>query len=61
MHMFHDALVSFAERREIIMKKVLVTIGVILAIIIIAFLFIKLVEYGSSLSTRGPEGFFIPY
>lgn len=43
------------------MKKVLVTIGVILAIIIIAFLIIKLVEYGSSLSTRGPEVFFIPY
>ena len=43
------------------MKKVLVTICVILAMIIIAFLIIKLVEYGSSLSTRGAEGFFIPY
>ncbi len=43
------------------MKKVLITIGVIIAVIIVAFLIIKLVEYGSSLSTRGPEGFFIPY
>lgn len=43
------------------MKKVLITIGVIVAVIIIAFLIIKLVEYGSSLSNRGPEGFFRPY
>ena len=34
------------------MKKVLITIGVIIAVIIVAFLIIKLVEYGSSLSTR---------
>lgn len=43
------------------MKKVLVTIGIILAIIIIAFLIIKLVGYGTALSSGGHEGFFIPY
>lgn len=44
------------------MKKVLITIGVIVAVIIVAFLIIKLVGYGTALSNGGGhDGLFIPY
>lgn len=44
------------------MKKVLITIGVIIAVIIVAFLIIKLVGYGTALANGGGrDGLFIPY
>ena len=45
MHMFHDTLVSFAERRVISMKKVLKMIGKILGIILLVILVIGIIVY----------------